>query len=559
VSLKLIRISIIIFFVLSFFGSLEANQIIFEKNVKDNDFDSGEYISEIGEPNEPIFLNIFNQKNYEDIKNFLTFIPSKNFNPVVQDLIFKFLKSKKLIDRNFVSTEEDQKIFELYINQLFETGRINDIELFYSQYPNLKENEFILKKMIEGNLLRNRHNEACKILDNKSDKVPELFGKILIICDIINNRFDEAKLGLLLLKERNEPGDLFFIDLAYSLMSDKSISEEEGLKKKLNEVKSLNPIIMSSLQFADISPNYEQIDSLSISGLLSILSNPSVETDLKVFCSELLVKQQRIEIDMLSQAYQLSRFKSSDIENSLKIYKTLSPAKARPLLYQSILKEKNVEVRLKKIIAILKISQMDNMFRPISILVSELLPNEIVPNSNEELLLLSRMYQSKKNFLKAFELLGLADEKTLESEILLRKISLSLNQSLTNGYVDEEQIFSYLKKVNKNEKVDSEKLKKILIIIILKTELSQTLIDVISNLKLEGNDKSFDLNFQDFLLAEKLSNKKDAFNSLRIFFKINLNKDFQELNMFDTYKSLKILKNLELNEYFRQLSEHILQ
>ena len=558
-SLKLIRISIVLFFVLLFFGSLEANQIIFEKNVKDNDFDSGEYISEIGEQNEPIFLNIFNQKNYKDIKNFLAFIPSKNFNPVIQDLIFRFLKSKKLIDRNFVSIEEDQKIFELYINQLFETGRINEIELFYSQYPNLKDNEFILKKMIEGNLLRNRHNEACKILDNKSDKVPELFGKILIICDIINNRFDEAKLGLLLLKERNEPGDLFFIDLAYSLMSDKSISEEEGLKKKLNEVKSLNPIIMSSLQFADISPNYEQIDSLSISGLLSILSNPTVETDLKVFCSEILVKQQRIEIDMLSQAYQLSRFKSSDIENSLKIYKTLSPAKARPLLYQSILKEKNVDVRLKKIIAILKISKIDNMFRPISILVSELIPKEIVPNSNEELLLLSRMYQSKKNFLKAFELLELADEKTLQSEVLLRKISLSLNQSLTNGFVDEEQIFSNLKKVNENGKFDSEKLKKILIIIILNTELPQTLIDVISNLKLKANDKSFDFNFQDFLLAEKLSSKKDVYNSLRIFFKINLNKDFQELNMFDTYRSLKVLKNLELNEYFKQLSEHILQ
>jgi len=554
----LIRISITIF-VLLLFGSLEANQLIFEKNLKDDDFDGEGYISEIGEQNEPIFLNIFNQKNYEDIKNFLTFIPSKNFNPVIQDLIFKFLKSKKLIDRDFVSIEEDQKIFELYINQLFETGRINEIELFYSQYPNLKENEFILKKMIEGNLLRNRHNEACKILDNKSDKVPELFGKILIICDIINNRFDEAKLGLLLLKERNEPGDLFFIDLAYSLMSDKSISEEEGLKKKLNEVKSLNPIIMSSLQFADISPNYEQIDSLSISGLLSILSNPSVETDLKVFCSELLVKQQRIEIDMLSQAYQLSRFKSSDIENSLKIYKTLSPAKARPLLYQSILKEKNGNVRLKKIIAILKISQIDSMFRPISILVSELLPEEIIPDSNEELLLLSRMYQSKKNFLKAYELLELADEKTLQSEVLLRKISLSLNQSLTNGYIDEEQVFSNLKKVNKNTKVDSEKLKKILIIIVLNTELSQTLIDVISNLELATNDKSFDFNFQDFLLAEKLSNKKDVYNSLKIFFKINLNKDFLELNMFDTYKSLKVLKNLELNEYFKQLSEHILQ
>ena len=558
-SLKLIRINVIFFFVLLFFRFSEANQFIFEKNEKDNDSYIESFISEIGERNEPIFLNIFEKKNYEDIKNFLSFIPSKNFNPVIQDLIFRFLKSKKLIDKNFVSIEQDQKIFELYINQLFETGRINEIEMFYSQYPNLKENEFILKKMIEGNLLRNRHNEACKILDNKSEKMPELFGKILIICDIINNRFDEAKLGLLLLKERNEPGDLFFIELAYSLMSDKSISEEEGLKKKLNEVKSLNPIIMSSLQFADISPNYEQIESLSISGLLSILSNPSVETDLKVFCSELLVKQQRIENDMLSQAYQLSRFKSSDIENSLKIYKTLSPAKARPLLYQSILKEKNVEVRLKKITAILKSSQIDSMFKPISILVSELVPNEVIPDSNEAALLLSRMYQSKKNFSKAFELLELVDDKSIESEVLLRKISISLNQSLDNGYVDQEQIYSYLKKIKKNGKVDSEKLKKILTIIILNTELSQTLIDVILNLELAANDKSNNFNFQNFLLAEKLSNKKDVYNSLKIFFKINLNKDFQELNFFDTYKSLKVLKNLDLNEDFKQLSEHILQ
>ena len=99
---------------------------------------------------------------------------------------------------------------------------------------------------------------------------------------------------------------------------------------------------MSSLQFADISPNYEQIENLSISGLLSILSNPAVETDLKIYCSEILAKQGRIEIDMLSQAYQLSRFKASEIENSLKLYKTLSPAKARPLLFQHF-KRKNTE------------------------------------------------------------------------------------------------------------------------------------------------------------------------------------------------------------------------
>ena len=120
------------------------------------------------------------------------------------------------------------------------------------------------------------------------------------------------------MKELNEPGNIFFIDLAYSLMSEKEIIDSEGLKKQLNEIKSLNPIIMSSLQFAEISPNYEQIENLSISGLLSILSNPTVDTDFKIYSSEILVKQERIDVDMLSQAYQLSRFKNSDVENSLK-------------------------------------------------------------------------------------------------------------------------------------------------------------------------------------------------------------------------------------------------
>ena len=62
--------------------------------------------------------------------------------------------------------------------------------------------------MIEGNLLRNRHSEACKILQ-KVNQDPTIFGKIMIICNIINNKFDQAKLGLQLLKEQSQPGDIF--------------------------------------------------------------------------------------------------------------------------------------------------------------------------------------------------------------------------------------------------------------------------------------------------------------------------------------------------------------
>ena len=53
----------------------------------------------------------------------------------------------------------------------------------------------------------------------------------MIICNIINSKYDQAKLGLQLLKEQNQPGDIFFIDLAFSLMSDKDITQSEDLKK----------------------------------------------------------------------------------------------------------------------------------------------------------------------------------------------------------------------------------------------------------------------------------------------------------------------------------------
>ena len=558
-SLKLARINLLIILLIFHANSLFANQIIFDKIDFGNDSNAQKYISEIGDDKKLNFVNLFNKKNYKDIENFLLGLPTKSSNPIIQDLIFEILTTKKKIDKNFISSEEDKKIFELNINKLFDTGRINKIELYYSQYPELKKNEFVLKKMIEGNLLRNRHNEACKILDNKSDKMPEIFGKILIICDVINNRFEEAKLGLSLLKELNEPGNIFFIDLAYSLMSEKEIIDSEGLKKQLNEIKSLNPIIMSSLQFAEISPNYEQIENLSISGLLSILSNPTVDTDFKIYSSEILVKQERIDVDMLSQAYQLSRFKNSDVENSLTLYKTLSPAKARPLLFQSILKENNAEQKLKKIIALLKISQIDNMIGPISNLVFDLVPKEKGLMSTEDALLLSRMFQSKNKIFETNELLNNIENKDFSSEVYFRKISLLVKQFLNNGYLDENKLRDYLIVLNKNKKITSEKFRKILMVLVLNVELPQDIINLISNFSFSGSDKEEKGNLQYLFLTDSFSNNKDIFNSLDIFFKIVSNRDFEELSLLENYQVLKILKNFSLDNYYKRLLENMLQ
>ncbi len=557
--IKLKKISIILFILIFFSDTIESNQLFKDRKVLNKKPQSSDFISEIGDVNkDTIWRSVFLNKKFDEIESFIKTIPTKSPNPFVQEMIFDFLTTKKNLDKKNISYEEDNKILELLINQLFETGRINEIEYYYSQSSNLKMNEFILIKIIEGNFLRNRQEEACKILTENTNISPAIFGKVIIICDIIANKYDQAKLGLLLLKEQNKPGDSFFIDLAYSLMSENSQADSESIKKKLDQIKSLNPIIMSSLQFADISPTYEQIENLNTSGLLFVLSNPSVETDIKIFCSELLIKQGRISFDFLSEAYLLPRYKNAELENSLNIYKTLSPAKARPLLYQSIIIEKNEEVKFQKIIALLKVSIIDNLFAQISSLVYKLVDLQNLSKSKEQIFLISKMFQVQNEFNKANEVL-----RTIEGEydldLIFREISIELNKQLHEKSLNIDLLEEKVKKLEKVKELNSQKYQKIVMNLLFNYDLSQYTKDIINQLSFSSNEKFNSNSLHNLSLAEKYSKKQDLFNSTKIFFETLGNKSFNNLTILESYKILIILRNLGFKKELRRISIDLTQ
>ena len=557
--LKLKKISLILFILLFFADPLESNQIFRDKNVLNKKPQTSRFLSEIGDVyKDTIWKTIFLGKTFSDIESFVKNIPTKSPNPFVQNMIFDFLTTKKTLEKKNISDEEDIQILELLINQLFETGRINEIEYYYTQSSNLKMNQFILIKMIEGNLLRNRQEEACKILEDNVNVSPAIFGKVIIICDIIANKYDQAKLGLLLLKEQNKPGDSFFIDLAYSLMSENSQQDSESIKKKLDQIKSLNPIIMSSLQFADISPTYEQIENLNTSGLLFVLSNPSVETDVKIFCSELLIKQGRISFDFLSEAYLLPRYKNAELENALNLYKTLSPAKARPLLYQSIIIEKNEEVKFQKIVALLKMSIIDNLFTQISSLVYKFVELQNLPKSKEQILLISKMFQVQNEFEKANDVLTSIDDK-FDLDLIFREISIELNKQLHNKSEDIDSLEEKTKKLEKVKELNSQKYQKIIMNLTFNYDLSQSAKDTINQLNFSSNEKISSNSLHNLSLAEKYSKKKDLFNSMKIFFETVENKSFDSLTILESYKILLILRNLGFEKELRRISINLTQ
>ena len=499
--------------------------------------------------------NIFIDKDYDQISLFLDNLPVNSKNKVFQEIIFQILTSSKIFPKNIISDKQYSFIFNKIVDKLFITGRFNEIEFLYSKYPKLSNTSFVLQKMIEGNLLRNRHTEACKILEKNFDENLLNLGKIMIMCNIINSKFDEAKLGLQLLKEQNNPGDLFFIELAFSLMSEENKLDSKGLKKTLDNLKELNPLIISSLQFADISPNFEQIEKFSISGLLSILSNPSVERELKIYCSEILLKIGRIDAETLSNAYQLSRFKPSEVERANKIYKTLAPNRARPLLFQAILRDKKPETRFNKIISLIKVSQSDNLIKEISKLIDITDDLKIHVKSNEEANILSKLFQSRGLYFDAKEVLSKNYRKP-ESDY--RKMAIELSEAIQKSDTSFYRVENDLDLVKSIENQESLYLKKIIMIISLYLNLNQEEIEklqeisISKELKLSGDD------FKNLLLAQKLSTDKDYFNSISLMFKIVGEEDFENLNIIKTYTLLTILKNLGLENEFRSLSERLL-
>ena len=504
---------------------------------------------------ENLWKNIFIDKDYDQISLFLDNLPVNSKDKVFQEIIFQILTSNKIFPKNRISDEQFSFIFNKIIDKLFITGRFNEIEFLYSKYPKLSNTSFVLQRMIEGNLLRNRHTEACKILEKNFDENLLKLGKIMIMCNIINSKFDEAKLGLQLLKEQNNPGDLFFIELAFSLMSEENKLDSKGLKKTLDNLKELNPIIISSLQFADISPNFEQIEKFSISGLLSILSNPSVERELKIYCSEILVKIGRIDAETLSNAYQLSRFKPSELERANKIYKTLSPNRARPLLFQAILRDKKPETRFNKIISLIKVSQSDNLIKEISKLIDITDDLKIHVKSSEDATILSKLFQSRGLYFDAKDVLS-KNYKKPESDY--RKMAIELSEAMQKSDTSFYRVENDLDLVKSIENQESLYLKKIIMIISLYLNLNQEEIEklqeisISKELKLSGDD------FKNLLLALKLSTNKDYFNSISLMFRIVGEEDFENLNIIKTYTLLSILKNLGLENEFRSLSERVL-
>ena len=129
---------------------------------------------------------------------------------------------------------------------------------------------------------------------------------------------------------------------------------------------------------------------------------------------------------------------------------------------------------------------------------------------------------------------------------------------LDNQDIDLNGLETKLKKINKLEKTNLDKFKKIMMVLTLNIDFSQNIINLLSDTNFEIVGKDGVVNLQNLFLAERFSKEEDLFNSLMIFFKVVGNKDFEDLNLLENYEALMILRNLGFENEFKILSESIL-
>ena len=512
---------------------------------------------EIGELNNNDKLSkMFENMTFEQIRKFYDSLPTNNTNSSIDKLVYEILRSQINLDKKSLNSKEDKKIFEIRINKLFEMGKFEDIDDFYSQIPIEVENEALNVKRIEAYLLRNEFQNSCKLHQRLNDRKSFEWGKLEIICSIIDQDFEKARLSLSLLKEFGIPGDTLFIDLAYKIIGDIELSDAEIYDKKLRDLRTLTPILLSSLQIAEISPSFENIKDSPINYLIFILSSPSASIEVKLYCAERLVRLKRIKPEILADVYQLSDFSNEEIEKVFELYKTFSPVRSRALIYQSIIAEKDPKIKFKLIQLLLNQSKKENLFKPIAILLRNSLKYEDLKFTDEEgkelvvdIFLGNGEYIKAKNYIKQNK-----NDSLLYMEHvlnLLKKIDQNFSESVDYGELKDTSTLS--------SKLPKKFIENFLIVELFYesglniAELNFTKKYIDQSVILTG-----ELNLIDFIFLVDNKNQQKDLGFFKILFKLTNTRDIRDLSNIEVYAILKIFEYFENELIFKEISKDLL-
>ena len=320
--------------------SEDVNKIVIKIDEQDIDT-SEEPIIGIFDPEENNFgLNMWSQSDGDDVKNVLKRINKLKLSKVSENLLFQVLFTNAYTPKKNLTHEEFLKI---KIDWLIKNKRFENLETLLKSNPEVGEKSKAIKFLVNEYLSSADIKSACEKINFLSkDTSNKYLDKFKIYCFINNDRNEEAQLLLDLLKE-NGFKDAFYEDKINYLLGLKDTTIQ-----KISDDNLLN-FYLSHITIDDFQ--YEPNDKtdkyiwryLSSANLVQIDDYDNEEI---ILAYEQAAAKDSFEKDELFKIYLRIIFNFNQLSNVQEIYKTLSPYKARALVYQSILLSDNIERKL---------------------------------------------------------------------------------------------------------------------------------------------------------------------------------------------------------------------
>jgi len=276
-------------------------------------------------------LDMWSNTDGEEIKKVLKRINKIKLSNLSEDLLFKVLFTNAYAPQKNLSVEE---FSEIKINWLIKNKRINNLETFVKNNPEVGQNKKAIKFLINEYLSSADIKSACDKINLINKKIENNYlEKFKIYCLINNDRKEEAQLIFDLLKEKGFKDNFFEDKINYLL----GIANETNTKILDNDLLNFYLSYVTSENFEYV-PN-DRTDKyiwrfLSAANLIQI---NDFENEEVIKNYEQAAQINSFDKDEIFKIYLQINYNFNQLVNSEEFYKNLSNFKARALIYQSML------------------------------------------------------------------------------------------------------------------------------------------------------------------------------------------------------------------------------
>ncbi len=216
----------------------------------------------------------------------------------------------------------------LRVERLATLGEIKGLNDLLSVVPRRHDDEFIARVRVNGLLLANNMDEACRLVRNGITNYHQkpYWQRAMVLCQMVTGEIDQAMLGLDLLREQGMTDDPVFFALAQNFL---------GAEADIPFDAKTTPLHFAMIRSSGAPLPAGLIERGSPAILMAIATAPNMDLEQRARAAELVCAKGLLEGAALAEVYDRFSFTADELANAISASESLDGPRVRALLYQA--------------------------------------------------------------------------------------------------------------------------------------------------------------------------------------------------------------------------------